>query len=85
MIGREELFALAAAPLGDRSIQDKVGKDFQKTKAAFAKRAQKVWLPAGKLSANTNAQREHERSLKALNFDIEDAVEAAGGQRGHSA
>lgn len=90
MIGREELFALAAKPLGDREMQaagawaptaeERAARD--KELASFAKRAQKVWLPGGKTSANTNEAREHERGLKALNFDLEGSVEAAGGHRG---
>lgn len=85
---REELFEMAARPIG--------GPDtFELAKAVLpgekpplevveaAKRAQKLWLPAGKTSANTTEAREAEALIKARNYDIEDAVEAAGGKRGH--
>lgn len=86
-ITRDELFALAAKPIGDRELQhagnnpEAVMMDPRLT--AAAKRASKVWLPLGKQSANTNAAREAERELKARNFDLEDAIAAAGGERGH--
>lgn len=98
MIGREELFALADTPIGDADMLALANADFARKQAlppqqrarfkaspevaALSRRAQKVWLPEGKSSANTSEQREHERALKAQNFDIEDAIEAAGGARG---
>lgn len=89
-ISREELFELAAKPIGDRAIQQRIsaaggdpfGKIMTPETTQAAKRAQKLWLPHGKQSANTTAAREAERELKALNYDLEDAVEAAGGTRG---
>lgn len=85
---REELFEMAARPIG--------GPDtFRLAKAVLpgekpplevieaGKRAQKLWLPAGKTSANTTVAREADAAIKALNYDLEDAVEAAGGKRGH--
>ena len=90
MIGREELFALASKPLGDRELQaagswaptaeERAARD--KELASFARRAQKVWLPEGKRSVVTKEAREAEAAIRARNFDIEDAIEAAGGQRG---
>lgn len=92
MIGREELFALAAKPLGDRELQSNPWAPTveeralrEKELAGFAKRAQKIWHPEGKRSAVTKEAREVAAELKARNFDLEDAVEAAGGKRGHSA
>lgn len=87
MIGRDELFALAAAPLGSPEIMAKAdaltfGAKAPPEVAAISKRASKVWLPEGKSSVNTNVAREAEREMRARNFDIEDAIAAAGGNRG---
>lgn len=79
MIGREELFALAARPLGVLTDD----RDGELSGSAVGRRAQKVWLPDGKRSASGKEVRERESELRALNFDIEDAIEAAGGQRGY--
>lgn len=73
MIGREELFALAERPLS---------LDGENSPRAIGRRAQGVWLPAGKRSRNLAAERAAERDLFARNYDLEDAVEAAGGRRG---
>jgi hypothetical protein len=85
---RDELFEMAARPIGGedvyRAAQKAVatkGKPPAEVVEA-SKRASKLWLPAGKTSANTNAAREAEAAIKARNYDIEDAVEAAGGCRG---
>lgn len=85
-LSRDEIFALAAAPIGGAELREKCGGGLvhvaDPEAIAAAKRASKIWLPRGKSSANTNAAREVEREAKARNFDIEDAIEAAGGQRG---
>jgi hypothetical protein len=94
MIEREELFALAAKPIGspelcreadnlkaaqERGVRVKPTGELAET----IKRTSKLWLPEGKTSANSTEARAAERELKALNYDLEDAVEAAGGDRGH--
>lgn len=75
---REELFAMAAEPIGDRqrcmTMQEK---------ADAGKRASKLWLPWG--ITNKSATREARAKQKALResqIDIEDAIAAAGGERG---
>lgn len=91
MIGREELFALAAQPIGSVALSEAARVAFERQQrpptevVEASKRAQKVWLPSGKRSVVTKEAREAEAKLRARNFDIEDAVVAAGGQRGHSA
>lgn len=88
MIGRDELFALAAQPIGSAQLQAEA--DFAmnnqrtppKEVVETAKRAAKVWLPEGKLSANTTAARDAKKEIRARNYDIEDAIVAAGGHRG---
>lgn len=85
MLTRDELFALAALPIGDREEQDKSNPGHRiatPTAIAAAKRAQKIWLPDGKTSALSRESRQAERDAKARNFDIEDAIENAGGKRG---
>jgi hypothetical protein len=95
MIGRDELFALAALPIGKASIEaaekaaraakvpaKKIHKVVERATREAAKRASKVWLPAGKSSANTTIARDAERDLLARNYDIEDAIAEAGGRRG---
>lgn len=95
---REELFEMAARPIGSPALQElaertsvgRLGPTGEVVKGAppelleVSKRASKVWLPAGKSSANTTAAREAEAQIKARNFDLEDAIEAAGGRRGHA-
>jgi hypothetical protein len=81
MIGRDELFALAAQPIGDRELQTGIHCTGPEAREA-ARRASKVWLPGGKTSATI--ARDAERELRVRNFDIEDAIEAAGGHRGTS-
>jgi hypothetical protein len=88
MIGRDELFALAAQPIGSPSLQREADSALARQMkpslevVAVAKRANKVWLPAGKKSANTTLARDVERDLLARNYDIEDAIAEAGGRRG---
>lgn len=87
VISREELFEMARAPIGDRSIQpaDNPSAHCGSPEAReAAKRAQKLWLPRGKGSPVSREAKEAERELKARNFDLEDAIAARGGERGHS-
>lgn len=78
---REELFAMAASPIGDKAALD-AGKMCAAEKAAAAKRAQKVWLPLGKRSPVSREAKEAEKLIRANQIDLEDAVVAAGGERG---
>lgn len=89
---REELFEMAAEPIGSPDLQ----RYADANREAFARgalkpspelkeageRACKKWLPGGKKSPVSVESREAEQAFYARNFDIEDAVEAAGGQRG---
>lgn len=85
---REELFEMAAEPIGNADLQREaefIGtsgrKPSRELKEASA-RACKKWLPAGKKSTVSHESKEAEQAFYARQNDIEDAVEAAGGQRG---
>jgi hypothetical protein len=85
---REELFEMAARPIGSPDVQALAKAVLPGAKppaevVEAARRASKLWLPAGKTSANTIEAREAEAVIRARNFDLEDAVEEAGGKRGH--
>lgn len=87
MISREELFELAASPLGSKEMQQEadrypIGAKGPGYIADVARRCSKKWLPEGKKPVNGREIREAEAAAKALNFDIEDAIAAAGGSRG---
>jgi hypothetical protein len=69
---RDWLQSLTEYPIGGDSCSS----------AEAARRANKVWLPAGKRSANSREVRATQQELRAKQIDIEDAVEAAGGERG---
>lgn len=58
--------------------QSDLPSDLQET----IKRTSKLWLPQGKKATRTREALDAEREILARNFDLEDAVEAAGGQRG---
>lgn len=81
-ITREELFELAASPIGGPEAKraaaaHRPGRD--KTPAILkeaGKRAAKIWLPRGKRRTILSA------GDPAAQTDLEDAVEAAGGKRG---
>lgn len=79
--------ALLDSPIGARHIQQEAGNPeallMHPEAIAAAKRAQKIWLPDGKKSANTREARDAARAARALNYDLEDAVEQAGGARGN--
>lgn len=47
-----------------------------------ARRATKLWLPEGKRSASTREAKAARDEIRSRQIDLEDAVEAAGGQRG---
>ena len=79
---REQLFAMAAEPIGDR-VRCDAGKMTAEEKAGAAKRASKVWLPWG--ATNKSATRESraaQAALRETQIDLEDAIAAAGGERG---
>ena len=83
---KELLQELAAKPIGGKHLQGPKPRGNEKlfdTEAVeAAKRADKKWLPAGKLPPQTPESRAREAELRATQTDIEDAVEAAGGHRG---
>lgn len=84
-VTREDLFALAAKPLGDPELHARVTRDPNGARGnpevkAMVKRIAKTWLPLGRRSVTRGACNEP----GAAQTDIEDAVEAAGGARGQA-
>lgn len=73
MSDREYLDWLAARPIGGDTVPSREA----------AERACKVWLPNGRRPLRTPEIIEREAALKAGQTDLEDAVEQAGGERGH--
>lgn len=79
---REELFAMAAEPIGDRE-RLAAGKMTMLEKAEAGKRASKFWRPYGITNKSaTKEARAAQAKLRATQIDLEDAIEAAGGARG---
>jgi len=70
---RDELFEMAARPIGAPG---------EKPRSAAA-RTSKIWLPAGKRSATSADAKSARAEFRERQIDLEDAIEAAGGQRGH--
>lgn len=91
---REELFAMAAEPLGSREMQEiadeakrcelRSGAKPPREVRDLTKRVSKVWLPAGKKSVVSAEAKEIDAAIRANQIDLEDAIEAAGGERGSS-
>lgn len=86
---REILRELAARPIGGEGARcwQKAPHVWDANDEAreAAKRAGKTWLPAGKRSASSKEEREYRKAFREQQIDLEDAVEQAGGQRGHMA
>lgn len=83
---RELLRELAAQPIGSRDLdqfKDANGYITVPEAVEAGKRAKKIWLPSGKRSA-ADANRAAAKRAREAQIDIEDAVEAAGGERGHA-
>ena len=92
MSDREVLQELAAKPIGSAELQDEAQR-IAHLAANGAKphmtpelretidRTRKIWLPQGKRSA-AEANRKAALAAREAQIDLEDAVEAAGGQRG---
>lgn len=84
---REELFEMAARPIGDADLYQRAksvlpGEKPHPEVVEAAKRASKLWLPCGKKSAVNAEAKEVRAEFNARQIDLEDAVEAAGGARG---
>lgn len=73
--------ALLDSPIGGDHLKNAAMCATQEAREV-ARRASKIWLPNGKRSANTTEARDAAKAAKALNYDLEDAVEQAGGNRG---
>lgn len=85
---RDELFEMAARPIGDPELFGLAknllpGQKPHPEVVEASKRACKLWLPAGKKSAVNVEAKEVRAEFDARQIDLEDAVESAGGQRGH--
>lgn len=80
---RVTLQGLANQPIGGKHLQEEAERKAHTEEkrspelVATCKRASKIWLPEGKTSPK-------QRNLvdPTTQIDIEDAIEAAGGQRG---
>lgn len=89
MIDRETLFEMAAEPIGSPKLMaeaDHIAHTMIKPSPELreaAQRANKRWLPEGKITASSLMSKEAEAAF--YETDLEDAVEAAGGERGHLA
>jgi len=85
---RDLLQELAAKPIGSPELFEEAcrkGLTREKVSAELAEtvlRTSKKWLPAGKRAPTTPESRARQKELASLQIDLEDAVEAAGGQRG---
>jgi hypothetical protein len=83
---REMLAELVARPIGGKHIQGEDARGLETLYSAEAKeaaaRANKRWLPAGKRSTRGPDEAASREAFYARQIDLEDAVEAAGGQRG---
>lgn len=79
---REELFAMAEEPIGNRE-RLLAGKMTMLEKADAGKRASKFWRPWGITNKSaTKEARAAQQALRETQIDLEDAIEAAGGERG---
>lgn len=83
-ISRDELFALAALPIGGEAARAAVrnlrpGEKAPDVVKQAAKRAAKIWLPLGRKGPVGRG------GPSDAQIDLEDAVEAAGGKRGRLA
>lgn len=91
MIDRETLFEMAAEPIGSPKLMaeaDHIAHTMIKPSPELreaAQRANKRWLPEGKIAASSLMSKEAEAAFYANQTDLEDAVEAAGGERGRLA
>jgi hypothetical protein len=92
---REVLQELASAPIGSCELQAQADRQHQaELRGASSKRARapeltetvkrvaKVWLPQGRKVTSRQDSAEKIAAFNAKQIDIEDAIEAAGGQRG---
>jgi hypothetical protein len=78
--------ALLEAPIGSRDFRmdgDGHVRDPQALEAA--RRAQKIWLPEGKKKISAKDAKAAKDQFFAGQCDLEDAIEAAGGNRGKAA
>lgn len=83
-----KLRELAAKPLSGRArVEIRGGKERSFDEEGFdvTGRLGKIWLPAGKRSASSTEARDRRQAFREQQIDLEDAVEAAGGQRGSAA
>ena len=71
---------LVLLPIGSSAAQSQpTGQEARD----YSRRASKIWLPRGKKSASTSEAKVRRAAQAAQQIDLEDAVEAAGGRRGH--
>lgn len=75
---RELLQRLADQPLGLEGMEAYIPGAAEEV----GRRCQKIWLPAGKRSANSREGRAARQAFREQQIDLEEAVEAAGGKRG---
>jgi hypothetical protein len=70
-------------PLGSKELQKQCSPEYASAEAReMARRVSKIYLPAGKRPTSGPAVREKKDAFYALQVDLEDVVEAAGGKRG---
>lgn len=82
-LSRDELFALAEEPIGSRALQaGRYDQIHDPDLVRAAKRASKLWLPRGRRGSNSREAKDADTAIRSTQFDLEDAVEAAGGSRG---
>lgn len=84
---REVLQELIAQPIGGRELMAGYNANslphIMSAEAMEAgKRANKFWRPAGKISTATPEAKARDKEMREAQIDLEDAIEAAGGQRG---
>jgi formate-dependent phosphoribosylglycinamide formyltransferase (GAR transformylase) len=80
---REVLQELAAKPIGIPEEMGTHDNGYTEACREAAQRAQKIWLPAGKRPILSPEGKAHVAALNESQTNLEDAVEAAGGERGH--
>jgi len=77
--------AMLEEPIGRRALQsgtDPMSPIFAPEALEAGRRASKKWLPEGKRSTSSREAKEARQAFYEQQIDLEDAVEAAGGQRG---
>lgn len=82
---REILQELAERPIGGPECKiEFIGGELRPNWEAkeASERARKVWLPAGKKTISRKDAAERAEAFYANQIDLEDAVTAAGGERG---